>query len=110
MDLSRCFPVAGSVVQALEVRYDVQVTRSGLVRSESKQWEQLYLASLRLATGETVTLAMDSPDLGERAAYFVAVNREAEILGVPRRSPTYGTSVSRVVEGAELSRRCAEAG
>lgn len=110
MDLSRCFPVADSVVHSIEVRFDVHVTGSGLVRSESKQWEQLYLASLRLATGKTVTFAMDTPDLGERAAYFLAVNREAEALGVPRRSPTYGTPVARDVEGAELSRRCAEAG
>ncbi len=110
MDLSRCFPVADSVVHSIEVRYDVHATGSGLVRSESKQFERLYLASLRLTTGETVTFAMDTPDLGERAPYFVAVNREAEALGVPRRSPTYGTSVSRDVEGAELSRRCAEAG
>ncbi|MEP6658592.1 MAG: hypothetical protein ABJD24_01595 [Acidimicrobiales bacterium] len=60
--------MADSVVHSLEVHYDAHVTGSGLVRSDSKQWEQLYLTSLRLATGETVTLAMDSPDLGERAA------------------------------------------
>jgi hypothetical protein len=110
MDLSRCYPVADSVVHSLEVHYDLHVTGSGLVRSESRQFEQLYLASLRLSTGETATFAMDSPDLGERAAYFVAVNREAEALGAPRTSPTYGTSVARDIEGAELSRRCAEVG
>jgi hypothetical protein len=107
MDLSRCFRVADSVVHSLEVHYNVHVTGSGLVRSQSKQLEQLYLGSFRLSTGETVTFAFDTPDLGDRAAYFVAVNREAENLGVPRRSPKYGTSVARDVEGAELSRRCA---
>jgi hypothetical protein len=109
MDMSRCFRVADSVVHSLEVHYDVHVIGSGLVRSESKHFEQLYLASLRLSTGETVTFAMDAPDLGERSAYFVAVNREAEALGVPRRSPTYNTSVPRNLEGAELSRRCTDA-